>query len=82
MGTSRTRGPGTDRKVTGELGLAGGGQRGSFLMAHADPFDLAAANGIGERIQRVADQSEYVPNARFFERAHQKLSNRLGHFRS
>jgi hypothetical protein len=41
---------------------------------------LASAHRIGERVQRVADQSEYLFDARFFERAHQELSNCLGHF--
>jgi len=27
-------------------------------MTDADPFDLAAADGIGERIEGIADQSE------------------------
>src|ERR1700735_4902017 len=45
------------RELTGELGLTGGGKRRSFLMAHADPFDSASSNRIGERIQGVADPS-------------------------
>src|ERR1700733_5124012 len=83
MRASGTRRAGTYRKPASELGLTGGGQRGSFLMAHADPLDLAFSNRVSERIQRVANQSEYVLNASLFQYAHQELSNRLGHsFRS
>ena len=48
-------------------------------MADADPFDVAAANGVGERIQRVADQSENVLDPDLLERADQDIRNRPGH---
>jgi hypothetical protein len=56
-GTSCT---GTYCEAAGELRLAGGGERGAFLVTNTDPCNVAAANGIGERIERVADQSEDV----------------------
>src|SRR5882672_475147 len=62
-----------------ELGLAGEGVRRAFLVADADPFDVAAANRIGERIERVADQSEDVLDADLFERANQNACYRLRH---
>ena len=40
-----------DREPAGQLGLAGSGQRGSLLVADADPFNVAAANRIRERIE-------------------------------
>jgi hypothetical protein len=45
-------------QTAGKLGLTGCCQRRAFLMTDADPFDLAAADGIGERIEGIADQSE------------------------
>src|SRR5713226_2185058 len=69
------------RPVELELGLAGGGERRAFLVADADPFDVAAANRIGERIERVADQSEDVLDPDLFEHANQDACYRLGHRR-
>ena len=40
-------------------------------MADADPLDVAAANRVGERIKRVADQSEDVLDPDLFEHANQ-----------
>src|SRR5271154_1174761 len=74
-----TRGAGAYREFAGELGLAGSRQRRSFLVANADPFDFAAPNRIGERIQRIADQSEYVLDPNLFKHADQDLSNCLRH---
>jgi hypothetical protein len=49
---------GADGELAGKLGLTGCCQRRAFLMTDADPFDLATADGIGERIEGIADQSE------------------------
>jgi hypothetical protein len=48
-------------------------------MTHADPFDLASSNRVGERIQGVADQSKYMLDPDLFEHAHHNLSYCLGH---
>ena len=40
-------GAGTYRELSGELGLAGGGQRRSFLMTDTNPFDIASTDRIG-----------------------------------
>src|SRR5260370_909531 len=77
-GTGRT---GTYGEAAGELGLAGGGERRAFLVADADPRDVAAANRIGERIERVADQSEDVLDPDLFKHANQDACYRLGHLR-
>jgi len=50
MSAAGPRRAGADRKPAGKLGLAGSGERRSFLMADADPFNVAAADRIGERI--------------------------------
>jgi hypothetical protein len=50
MSAPGTRGTGTHSEAAGKLGLAGGGERRSFLVTHADPFDLAASNRIREGI--------------------------------
>jgi hypothetical protein len=70
-------GAGTDREATGELGLAGGSERRSFLMADTDPFDVASANGIGKRIQGVTDQPEYMLDPDLFEHTDQDIRNCL-----
>ncbi len=51
MGAARAGGAGTHRELAGKLGLAGGGERRAFLMADADPLDLAVPDRIGERIE-------------------------------
>ena len=58
MVAAGTGGAGTHRELAGELGLAGGGQRRSFLMTDANPLDAASSNRVGEWIQGVADQCE------------------------
>jgi hypothetical protein len=46
-------------------------------MAHADPFDVASPDGIGQRVQGIADQSEYVLDPDRFEHADQSIRNGL-----
>jgi hypothetical protein len=41
------RGAVTHRELSGELGLAGGGQRRSFLMTDTNPFDIASTERVG-----------------------------------
>jgi hypothetical protein len=50
MVTAGSGGAGTDRKATGQLGLAGRSECRSFLMADTDPLDLAAPDGVGKRV--------------------------------
>src|SRR5271166_2787792 len=81
MGAARAGRTGADPEPAGELGLAGGCKRCAFLVAHADPFDIAAANRVGERIERVADQSEDMLDPDLLKRADQDVRYRLGHLR-
>jgi hypothetical protein len=48
-------------------------------MAHANPFDLAPAYRISERIERVADQSKNVFDADLLEHTDQNVRHGLGH---
>jgi hypothetical protein len=43
MGAARTGGAAADAEPAGEFGLPGGGKCSAFLVAYADPFDLAVA---------------------------------------
>jgi hypothetical protein len=45
----------TDTEPTGELGLARGRERRSFLVADADPFDFARTHDVANRIERVGN---------------------------
>ena len=81
MRAARSGRAGADREPAGQFRLTGGGQRGAFLVADADPFDLAAANRVGERIERVADQPENVLDADLLEHADQNVRDCLGHLR-
>jgi hypothetical protein len=64
-----------------ELGLPGGRERCSLLMADTDPLYLAAANRVGERIERIADEAEDMLDPDLFEHADQDVCYRLGHLR-
>src|SRR6202050_1722312 len=78
----RTAGPGraaAHADPSGQLGLASGGKRSAFLMANADPFNVAAADGVGERIERVADQSENVPDTDLLQSFHQYVGHSVCH---
>jgi hypothetical protein len=61
-----------DTESACEFGLSGGGERRAFLMAHADPLDpVLPADRIGERVERVTDDSEHLGHADFGERIDQ-----------
>ena len=79
MGAAWPRGAGADRETAGELGLTRRRQSRAFFMANANPFDGRAAQGIGQRIERVADQSENLLDADALERADQGVRDRLSH---
>jgi len=70
-------GAGANPELAGELGLTGGGQRRPFLVADTDPFDLASPHSIGQRIEGIADQAEYLSDADLFEHADQLSRDRL-----
>jgi hypothetical protein len=70
---------GAYRQPAGELGPAGCGEGCSFLVADADPFDFASADGIGERIERVADQSEDMFDPNLLENTNEHVCDRFGH---
>ena len=46
-------------------------------MADTDPFDTASSNCIGEQIQGVADQCEYMLDPDSLEHMDQEIRNRL-----
>jgi len=48
-------------------------------MANTDPLNIAAADRIGERIERVADQCENMLDPNLLEHANQDIRDRLGH---
>jgi hypothetical protein len=73
-------GPGcsaTDGEPTGELCLARCRERRPFLVADADPFNFAVADSVGDRIERVANEAEYVLDANLFEHVDQSTGHCL-----
>jgi hypothetical protein len=70
---------GTDCEATAQLGLAGHSECRSFLVADTDPLDLAASDGVGKRVERVADQAEYLLDPAQFKHADQNVCNCLCH---
>src|ERR1700691_1532911 len=78
----RTAGPGraaAHAELPGQLSLAGGGKRSAFLVADADPFNVAAAHGVRERVERVADQSENLPDANLLQGVYQYVGHCVSH---
>ena len=69
MGAAWTGRTGTHSEAARELRLARCGECRPFLVANADPFNVAAANRIGKWIERVADQCENVLDSDLFEHA-------------
>jgi hypothetical protein len=47
--------------------LARGCERRAFLVTDADPFNFALAHDVADRIKRIANETEYVLDANFFE---------------
>jgi hypothetical protein len=74
-------GAGAHRKPAGKLGLTGGRKRRAFLVTDADPLDVASPNRVGERIERIADQSENMLDTDLPEHIDQYVRHRLGHLR-
>jgi hypothetical protein len=58
MSAARAGRAGADREPASQLGLPSGREGCSFLVADTNPFNVAAADRVGERIKRVADQCE------------------------
>ncbi len=79
MGTARPRGAGADRKTAGELGLTRRRERRTLFMANTNPFDGGGSHGIGQRVERVADQSKNLLDADVLKHTHQRLRDCLGH---
>jgi hypothetical protein len=77
MIAARSSGAGTHCERTRDLGLTGSGLRRAFLVADANPLDLAASDHIGKWIERVADQSKDVPDADLFKCTYQNAGNCL-----
>src|SRR5262249_62265845 len=81
----KVRAPGTGRactdpEATSQLGLSSSGERCSLLMPNADPFYLAAANRVAQRVQRIADQAEDLPNADLFQHGDEDVRYHLSHW--
>lgn len=79
MGAPRPRGAGADRKTAGELGLTRRRQSRTLFMANANPFDGGVSHGIGQRIERVADQSKNLFDADALKHTHQGRRDCLRH---
>jgi hypothetical protein len=56
---------------TSELCLARSRERRPLFVPDSDPLDFAVADSISDRIKRVANEAEYVPDANLFERVDQ-----------
>ena len=73
MGAAGAGGAGADGEASAELGLTRGRQRGPFLVADADPFDATSTDRIGEGIERIADETEDMPDADLLKCSNQHI---------
>src|SRR5262245_50570625 len=76
---ARTGGPRAHAEATGQFGLPRRSECCSLLMPNADPFYRAAANRVAERIERITDETEDLPNPDLFEHADQDVRYHLSH---
>ena len=73
MSAARPGTAATHAEPASQFRLAGGGKRSAFLMANANPLDLAVAHSVADRIKRIGNQAEYVSDADLFEHVHQGM---------
>jgi hypothetical protein len=59
---------GAGGQVAGHIGLGTCGEGAGFLVAHVHPGDLAATNGVGHVVQRVADHAVTALHPRTLQR--------------
>ena len=78
MGAAGPRGAGADAEPAGELGLAGAA-RAAPSSWRTPIHSMLASHGIGQRIERIADQSENLLDADALERADQGVRDCLSH---
>ena len=62
---------------TSELCLARSCERRPLFVPDSDPLDFAVADSISDRIKRVANKAEYLPDANFFENVDQSTGHCL-----
>ena len=79
MRATRTRCTSADREAARKLGLTGSCKRRTLFMANADPFNLASSDGIGQRIEGIADQSKDLLDTYLVERGDEDIRNRFRH---
>ena len=64
MQAARPARAGAGREVAGEQRLGAGREAAGLLVAHMDPFDTAAADRIGDVVQRIARHAPAMLDAR------------------
>jgi hypothetical protein len=68
-----------DRQVAGELGLRPGRERPALFVADVYPLEGAAAEGVGHRVEAVADDAVDLPDAGKGQGVHQMFCNGACH---
>ena len=81
MQVARPAAAGADGELAGQVRLGAGGEGGGLLVAHVHPVDAAGPQGVGEAVQRIADDALDALDARGDERLHQLIRDPLGHGR-
>ncbi|GGS76754.1 hypothetical protein GCM10010222_17440 [Streptomyces tanashiensis] len=80
MHRARAHGAHADREVARQLGPGAGGEGRRLLVAKAGPVDsLGGPDGIGDRIEGVADHSEDVADAEVRETVDDHLRDGTSH---
>src|SRR3984893_18102181 len=72
--------PRTHSQLAGELGLCSGRKGRRLFMPHRHPLDfLVATDGVGHRVQAVADNAVNALDARLLQSVDELLCNRIRH---
>jgi hypothetical protein len=79
METARAATSRAGRQAAGQLRLGLGRKGAGFLMPHMDPIDLAAIDGVGDPVQRVADDPVAVLNPGGLQRLDQYIRYSFAH---
>ena len=74
---ARSAGAGAGGQASADVGLGARGEGRRFFVAHVDPLDLAAMDGVGDMVEGVADDAIAMADAGGFQGFHDDLGDFL-----
>ncbi len=74
---ARSAGAGAGGQASADVGLGARGEGRRLFVAHVDPLDLAAMDGVGDMVEGVADDAIAMADAGGFQGFHDDLGDFL-----